>query len=282
MNVNQPTPTCTSTTPRRTKSEFPIKAVTWLLPHGRAFQIHDKVKFMNKVVPVFFNQTKIRSFNRQLYMWGFRRIGRGDDQVWYHDNFLRGKPVDMKHMTRTKIKGKAAFSNEDVRVPNFDDLPPLPFCDKRPSAILDEMAHAILNMPLASGAIAHCSSTMPTLSPPQGNLTGDTNHQMVWPNTGGSQLMMNHCVTAIHYHLPLLPADTIESTQPMHQTRTSVVEPSYPTNSHMLREDVNDFCFSPPKQNKKDDFEPLPFMDDNAPCDDFASFIEGAIKLIGG
>ena len=87
MNVNQTTPTCTST-PRRTKSEFPIKvyamleladnifefaqAVTWL-PHGRAFKIHDKVKFMNKVVPVFFNQTKIRSFNRQLYMWGFRR-----------------------------------------------------------------------------------------------------------------------------------------------------------------------------------------------------------------
>ena len=68
----------------------------------------------------------------------------------------------------------------------------------------------------------------------------------------------------------------------MHQTRTSVVEPSYPTYSHMLREDVNDFCLSPLKQNKKDGFEPLPFMDDNAPCDDFASFIEGAIKLIGG
>ncbi|KAK1742268.1 hypothetical protein QTG54_006833 [Skeletonema marinoi] len=46
-------------------------------------------------------------------------------------------------------------------------------------------------------------------------------------------------------------------------------------------EDVNDFCFSPLKQ-KKEDFDPLPVMDDNdnAPCDDFASFIEGAIQLI--
>eukprot|EP00984_Skeletonema_dohrnii_P023767 scaffold12848_cov71-Skeletonema_dohrnii-CCMP3373.AAC.2 len=187
----------------------------------------------------------------------------------------------MKHMVRTKIKGKAAISSEDVSVPNFDDLPPLPVCDKRPSFILDEMEHAILNMPMASGAIAHCgsTSTMPTLSPPQGNLSGDTNHQMVWPNTGGSQLMMNHCVTAMsdHFPLPLLPADT----QPMHQTGISVVEPSYPTYSHMLLEDVNDFCFNPPKQNKKVDFDPLPVMDDNAPCDDFASFIEGAIKLIG-
>ena len=73
---------------RKTKSEFPIKlyamleladyhvgfsqAVTWL-PHGRAFRILNKDKFMDEVVPVFFNQTKIRSFNRQLHLWGFRR-----------------------------------------------------------------------------------------------------------------------------------------------------------------------------------------------------------------
>ena len=78
----------TSATPRSSKSEFPIKlyamleladnipefakAVTWL-PHGRAFRVLDQDTFMNDVVPVFFNQTKIRSFNRQLYMWGFHR-----------------------------------------------------------------------------------------------------------------------------------------------------------------------------------------------------------------
>ena len=245
-------------------------------------------------------------------------IGRGDDQVWFNDNFLRGKPEDMKHMVRTKIKGSTAVSNEDVSVPNFDDLPPLPVCGRRPTAILDEMEHAILNMPIASasgaGGIAHCGSTMRTVSPPQpGNFTCDTNtnHQMVWPKTetpyhfnvdcnqdesflelpppplfhrtvsGESQFMMHHCVPVVHNHLPLLvPADTMESTQPMHQTRASVEEPSYPTSSHMLREDVNDFCFSPLKQNKED-FDPLPVMDDNAPCDDFASFLEGAIKLIG-
>jgi len=77
-----------STSPRRSKSEFPIKlyamleladnipvfarAVTWL-PHGRAFKVLDEDTFMEEVVPVFFNQTKIRSFNRQLHLWGFRR-----------------------------------------------------------------------------------------------------------------------------------------------------------------------------------------------------------------
>ncbi|KAK1745379.1 hypothetical protein QTG54_003303 [Skeletonema marinoi] len=47
------------------------QAVTWL-PHGRAFRILDKDTFMKEVVPMFFNQTKIRSFNRQLHLWGFR------------------------------------------------------------------------------------------------------------------------------------------------------------------------------------------------------------------
>ncbi|KAK1733132.1 heat shock factor family protein [Skeletonema marinoi] len=307
MNVNQPTPTSninlsasSSSTPRRTKSEFPIKvyamleladnifefaqAVTWL-PHGRAFKIHDKVKFMNHVVPVFFNQTKIRSFNRQLYMWGFRRIGRGDEQVWFHDNFLRGKPEDMKHMVRTKIKGNTAVSNEDVSVPNFDDLPPLPVCDRRPTAILDEMEHAILTtMPIASGDIARCGSTMRTVSPPQpGNFTGDNNtdHQMIHFNVDCNQ-DESFQFSGESHHSPLqADTNTMDSTQPMHQARTSVEEPSHSTYSHMnmLREDVNDFCFSPLKQNKED-FEPLPVIDDNAPCDDFASFIEGAIQLI--
>ena len=77
-----------SASPRSSKAEFPIKlyamleladnipefakAVTWL-PHGRAFRVLDQDTFMTDVVPVFFNQTKIRSFNRQLHMWGFHR-----------------------------------------------------------------------------------------------------------------------------------------------------------------------------------------------------------------
>ena len=80
--------TSSSTSMRRSKTEFPVKlyamleladnipvfsrAVTWL-PHGRAFRVLDEDTFMEEVVPVFFNQTKIRSFNRQLHLWGFRR-----------------------------------------------------------------------------------------------------------------------------------------------------------------------------------------------------------------
>jgi hypothetical protein len=46
--------------------------ITWL-SHGRAFIIRDEAVFVSKVVPQYFKQTKMRSFNRQLLLWGFTR-----------------------------------------------------------------------------------------------------------------------------------------------------------------------------------------------------------------
>ena len=47
-------------------------AVIWLT-HGRAFKILDEDEFMEVDVPIFFKQTKIRSFYRQLNLWGYKR-----------------------------------------------------------------------------------------------------------------------------------------------------------------------------------------------------------------
>jgi len=84
-------------------------------PHGRAFLIRDKDVFVNKVMPKYFNQTKLTSFQRQLNLYGFVRLtAPGDDRgTYYHSLFLRGRP-DLCHlMHRTRIKGngmKAAAS----------------------------------------------------------------------------------------------------------------------------------------------------------------------------
>ena len=43
-------------------------AITWL-SHGRAFKILDRNEF-EQVIPMFFKATKIRSFHRQLNLWG--------------------------------------------------------------------------------------------------------------------------------------------------------------------------------------------------------------------
>eukprot|EP00985_Skeletonema_marinoi_P010001 scaffold4712_cov137-Skeletonema_marinoi.AAC.4 len=80
--------------------------VTWL-PNGRSFQVKDPTKFMELVVPRFFKATKYRSFQRQLNLWGFLRVVKGQGNgVWYHESFIRGSPEMISKLTRTRIKGQ--------------------------------------------------------------------------------------------------------------------------------------------------------------------------------
>ena len=76
-------------------------------------------------------------------------------------------------MVRTKIKGNLAFSGESVIEPNFEDLPPLPTCDKLPSAVLNVMEDVILKLP--ASYVDHCLSTKSTVS--------KNNHAMVSQRT---------------------------------------------------------------------------------------------------
>lgn len=116
------------------------KAVTWL-PHGRAFLVGDKEVFMAELVPRFFKSTKIRSFYRQLHLWGFNRITSGRDiGAWWHESFVCGRPQDLKHMVRRiQVKGKAKIvvdvpvsdfykilptfkTDDDARIPNIAEI----------------------------------------------------------------------------------------------------------------------------------------------------------------
>jgi hypothetical protein len=94
--------------------------VSWQ-DHGRCFVIHRPKEFTDHVMPIYFRQTKLTSFQRQLNLYGFCRLTRGSDSGgYYHELFLRGKSVLAKRMQRTKIKGtkfKAASSPEQE--PNF-------------------------------------------------------------------------------------------------------------------------------------------------------------------
>ena len=238
------------------------------------------------------------------------RIGKGNDQIWYHVNFLRGKPENMKLMVRTKIKGNLAFTRETlIDEPNFEDLPPLPACDKRPAAVLDVMEAVILKLPAsASIAVDRCVSNKPTVSTP--NLGNVTNHPMVLQRTetpfqlnmnynqdeclpllpppfqravsneNQGQAMMTHFVPAMaqSYHSPLrVSSGSTPPSLEMHETSSQELQNHHAEYYHMLHGNLN--C----ENGDGDDFEPLPFafQDDNAPCDDFAAFIEGAIQQVG-
>eukprot|EP00980_Cylindrotheca_fusiformis_P030326 scaffold24656_cov181-Cylindrotheca_fusiformis.AAC.3 len=102
--------------------------ISWQ-PHGRCFVIHDPKQFADHVMPSYFRQTKLTSFQRQLNLYGFNRITRGrDSKGYYHELFLRGKVFLCKHMTRTKVKGtKFKAASNPANEPNFYMMPPVQY-----------------------------------------------------------------------------------------------------------------------------------------------------------
>ena len=54
--------------------------VSWQ-PHGRCFTVHKPKEFVNHVMPHYFKQTKMASFQRQLNLYGFNRLTGGLDKV---------------------------------------------------------------------------------------------------------------------------------------------------------------------------------------------------------
>lgn len=69
--------------------------------HGRAFAIHNTVEFVSDVMPKYFRQSRLSSFQRQLNLYGFKRITSGlDAGGYYHELFLKGRPNLAVHMRR--------------------------------------------------------------------------------------------------------------------------------------------------------------------------------------
>jgi hypothetical protein len=98
--------------------------VGWL-PHGRAFLVRKPKAFTAQVMPKYFRQSKLTSFQRQLNLYGFRRLTQGPDSgAYYHELFLRGRPQLCMRMVRQKVKGTGHKQPADAQSePNFYAMP---------------------------------------------------------------------------------------------------------------------------------------------------------------
>lgn len=98
--------------------------VSWQ-PHGRCFVVHKPKVFVAEVMPAYFRQSKLTSFQRQLNLYGFNRITTGKDRGgYYHEFFLRHKLFLCQKMTRIRIKGTGIKGRASPETePDFYSMP---------------------------------------------------------------------------------------------------------------------------------------------------------------
>lgn len=101
--------------------------VSWQ-PHGRCFMMHRPQDFVKVALPHYFQLAKLRSFQRQLHLWGFQRKAGGCDQgAYWHPCFLRGCPSLLCHIVRVSVKGTSSRKRPNPeREPGFWNPPRIP------------------------------------------------------------------------------------------------------------------------------------------------------------
>lgn len=139
--------------------------------HGRAFAIHKPKRFQAEIMPIYFKQTRLTSFQRQLNLYGFRRISQGPDNGgYYHELFLKGRPGLCVNMKRTKVKGSLKLKRDPDTEPNFYSYPPIkpvaaPMMSAPPHPNLPPMSHGqqspMSPMPFAYPGYNYSSAPFP-------------------------------------------------------------------------------------------------------------------------
>lgn len=199
--------------------DSPDGIVSWI-PHGRAFIVRKPKKFTSEIMPKYFRQTKLTSFQRQLNLYGFRRITQGADSgAYYHELFLRGRPQLCMRMVRQKVKGTGHKQPTDVgSEPNFYTMPSLadlaqPPPSASPSSPIVRPTCGFSTMPVATMTVpVQTIATMPTTT-----ATLSTGGPMS-PGVQAAHLLKGMSQGNLSQTLPPLPANFSSSSESKSKT----------------------------------------------------------------
>lgn len=95
--------------------------------HGRSFSVYKRDLFVSEVMPNYFRQSQYASFQRQLNLYGFRRISQKspDHGSYYHEMFLRSRADLCQDILRAKEKDMRAHKAAQGE-PDFGKMEPMP------------------------------------------------------------------------------------------------------------------------------------------------------------
>mmetsp|Transcript_11255 Transcript_11255/g.15503 ORF Transcript_11255/g.15503 Transcript_11255/m.15503 type:complete len:414 (+) Transcript_11255:68-1309(+) len=80
--------------------------------HGFTFRILDANRFETETIPKYFKHTKYTSFQRQLNLYGFRRLSKGEDQgSYFHPKFQRNRKDLLYEIRRLPVKSSSTSSD---------------------------------------------------------------------------------------------------------------------------------------------------------------------------
>lgn len=85
--------------------------VSWQ-PQGKSFKIHCPEIFESSIMPKYFAQGKFKSFQRQLNIYGWKKVQFGPNKRGYaHKHFIRGMPDLCKNVIRRDKRKKGFVSD---------------------------------------------------------------------------------------------------------------------------------------------------------------------------
>jgi len=103
---------------------------------GTGFTVHNKDLFTKKIIPQYFNQTKYKSFQRQLSLYGFQRITGGENKgLRFHEKLRRGMRDLCRSMKPIGYKPRSSEAKEVMLKALASPPLPLRVEDKLPAVI---------------------------------------------------------------------------------------------------------------------------------------------------
>ena len=180
------------------------------LSHGRAFAIHKPRQFVSEIMPKYFTTTRMSSFQRQLNLYGFRRITEGSDKGGYfHEFFLKG----IKKLCK-KIKRKKTSVKPPPNLFGGLGIPQLASGLTTPYSLHQELlTQQFLSGEQGREGLNAASSFGRNLLGQQSIMTGSILGSQGWaglnPNTGSSQIATNRPVTSRFEEQPMISSQLL-------------------------------------------------------------------------